>query len=171
MKIRLLKENPVIIVISAALLAAGLVYAVVFYPLAKGLEKKLAEYRAVNSAMEEAGKLARQARPGEEEIAILTKKDLPAAIEELSSLGSSLDIEFVSLVPSASYKETVYEVFPIEAQMSSGYKKLGVFLGALNKLRKSLVSVKDFKIEPASGDNSVLNTRLTLKMYLLAQDE
>jgi hypothetical protein len=166
-----MKDNlKVIIIISAVLAALGL-YFIVFKPLIKKLDTKYSEYKAIDSAMHKARGITGLVKDKALASPILSKKDISIAIDELTNYGQSLNIDFISLTPGNPEKEALYEVFPIEMEIKSGYKKLGEFLGALNELQNSLIAVKSFSVIPEEGDSGKLKTKIALKMYLLAQDE
>jgi Tfp pilus assembly protein PilO len=168
---KIMKDNLKKIVISAMVIAAIVVYFIFFKPLLKELEVKYAKYKSLDSTMVKARQMASSAQAQGAESSILTKKDISLAIDELTNRGQELSIDFIALTPGKSEKEALYEVFPIDMEIKSGYKKLGLFLGALSKLEKSLISVKSFVIVPEEGDNGKLKAKISLKMYLLAQDE
>jgi hypothetical protein len=168
---KIIKDNLKIIIIACAVLVVLGVYFIAFKPLIKKLNSKYLEYKAIGSAMVKARGITGLAKAGALESSILSKKDISIAIEEMTNYGQSLNIDFISLTPGNPEKEAMYEVFPIDMEIRSGYKKLGEFLGALNELQKSLIAVKSFSVIPEEGDNGKLKTKIALKMYLLAQDE
>ncbi len=171
MKIKIIKDNLKVIIIASAALAALGVYFIVFKPLVKKLNSKYSEYKAIDSAMIKARGITGQAKDSALERSILSKKDISIAIDELTNYGQSLNIDFITLTPGNPEKEAMYEVFPIDMEIRSGYKKLGEFLGAFNELQKSLIAVKSFSVIPEEGDSGKLKTKIAFKMYLLAQDE
>jgi len=104
---------------------------------------------------------------------IISEKDVSLAIDELTTQGRSKGINFVSITPKEIKKSDDYscKALPIEMEIESTYKDLGVFFGSTDDLEKSLVTVKNFSITPHKKDTRKLRTRLLIKMYLSSQNE
>lgn len=104
---------------------------------------------------------------------LISEEDVSLAIDELTKQGRSKGINFVSITPEQIKKAENYpcKVLPIEMKTESTYKELGIFLGSLDDLEKSLITVRNFSLTSDKKDPSKVETKLVINMYLSAQDE
>ena len=56
-------------------------------------------------------------------------------------------------------------------ELESKYDNLGIFLGLIDDLEKSLVTVKSFNIIPDKKDPVRLKTKVVVNVYLLDANE
>ena len=61
---------------------------------------------------------------------------------------------------------TEYKILPVTMQIESTFKTLGIFMGSLDDLEKSLVRIKSFDINPDKDKPKVLITDLVVDIYL-----
>jgi len=78
----------------------------------------------------------------------LARGEVSVAINEIMEVGTSLNIDFFSTNPEQIQKivGSNYPTLPIRMELQSTYKNFGVFLGSLESLNKSIVTVKRFNI-------------------------
>ena len=168
-KIELTKERLIIIIGSVLAIVVLGIYMILYKPLIKELKAQYLECKTIEIEVLEARNIIASAKITEIKSSILTEKDIPLAINELTKYANLKGINFVSITPKAVKKEAQYNILPIELKLESTYKELGVFLGSLGELKKSLVTAKDFNIIPYEKDPTQLKTKLMVNMYLLGQ--
>jgi len=169
----LTKERLTIIIASAIAIVLVGIYAFLYRPLisqciqagreCKGIETEVSEaHTAIELLKIELLKQVATKRT------LISEKDISLAIDEFTKQGRSGGINFTSIVPREIKAEagSMYKVLPIDMEMESTYKELAVFLGSLEQLEKSLVTVKDLNMTSDKGKREKLDTRLTVNMYL-----
>ena len=99
---------------------------------------------------------------------ILITKDASHAIREVTDHGRLNGINFISISPKKVRKEkgSRYKILPIEMEIKSTYEQMGIFLGLLDELEKTLVTVKSFNIIPGKKGPSKLTADLVIYVYL-----
>ena len=97
-----------------------------------------------------------------------SSKEVSLAIDELSKLGADNKIDFISIDPRQTKpaKTMFYQVLPIDMVVESEYKNLGIFLGSLERLKQSVVTLEHLEIRRDEKILPRLETRLTVNMYL-----
>jgi len=137
-----------IILISGVILA-GMVFFLFIKPLwtkATSVSQEVkvlnGELSGVREALAQSSNLNKDRHP-------LSRGEVSVAINEIMEAGASLDIDFFSTSPQQvqKLKGSKYPVLPIRLAMRSTYEKFGIFLGALENLNKSIVTVKQFNID------------------------
>lgn len=99
---------------------------------------------------------------------LISEKDISVAIDELTKEGRSRGVNFTSIMPGKikNSGDHDYKILPIDMELESDYKAMAVFLGSLEVLEKSLVTVKNVDIVSDTARSAKLKTRLTVNMYL-----
>lgn len=165
----LTKERIFLLSVLGALLAGALViYAVLYGPLLKQLKTESAHCRTLE---EEAGKarvLASSLHAVGREKVFISEDEVALAIDELTRKGRSYDVGFSSMTRRKAEEadDGTHRVLPIEIEMESSYKALGEFLGSLEGLAKSLVTVRQLTVTSDEKDATRLKTRLVVSLYL-----
>lgn len=100
--------------------------------------------------------------------ALLTRPKTFLAIDEITKTGASHGINFLSISPQkiTKTKDSRYPAFPIRMDLQSGYRDLGLFLGALERLKESITAVKSLQIEADPQVQSQIRTGLVIEVYL-----
>ncbi len=95
-------------------------------------------------------------------------KEVSLAIDELSKLGADNKIDFVSIDPRQTQivSSMPYQILPIDMVVESEYDDLGRFLGALENLKQSLVTLERLQIQRDEKILPRLRIKLTVNMYL-----
>lgn len=157
------------LVITAAIAAVALgLYLFLYRPVLKELRATRTKYAAMNPELERAQKLAEMLKPIETDRRLISEKDISIAIDELTRLGNAKGINFISMRPGAAEerKDAPYKIMPITIEIESTYEELGIFLGALDDLERSLITIDEFNIISQSDDPVKLKTLLEVHMYI-----
>ncbi len=163
----------------AILLSAGLVIlivlaldAVFYLPLLGKLKNKYIECRTCENDVFDSRNLIESTGKDLGEMTLMTEKDIPLAIEELTSHGKAKGVSFVSMQPGDVIldKSSNYKILPIDISMEAGERQFADFLGTLDELKKSLIKLKSFYVTPEKEDRTRLNGRITLEVYLSARE-
>lgn len=122
------------------------------------------ELEMVKGTIETVGSHGKRSLPTQEEISI--------AIDELTRRGRDLGINFISISPQKieEIQDLPYGFLPIRMELESGYEDLGRFLGALEGLEESVVTIGGFEIERDERILPKVRTKLEAKMYLMSAE-
>ncbi len=169
----LTKERLIIIIGGAITLVALGTYFLLYAPLIRELRAKQLEFKTCETDVFNARNIIGSVKAGETKGVLITEQDIPFAIDELTRYGRLCVINFVSMTPKEieKAKDSQYKILPIEMHIESSYKKLGVFLGSLSTLEKSLVTIRSFNVVTLKNDPSMLETGLVVEMYLTESGE
>lgn len=150
--------------ISAAVL---LLYAFLFGPLVDRLRKTAGECRAAESlAMEKRMSLG-ALKISEAKKILITEKEVPLAIAELTEKGKSSGIKFISIrtMPIIESGGPQYRILPVEMEIEAAYYGLIEFTGSFGFLKESLVTLGDFSIM-TDKNSELLKVNLIINMYI-----
>lgn len=168
----------VFIVILAFLVPVGLCY---FFLLKPQMDKiKLFDQQIVTakSDLKKAQRAARDLPKFEreleetrlifEEAAIILPKtrEIPNLLRNISDLGKSAGLDFLSFKPGNETAKDFYSEFPIEISIRGPYHNLGFFLDQVSKLER-LVTVDNIKLDSPQkeGTEMLLNSDCSLLTY------
>jgi hypothetical protein len=150
-------------------IAAAAVFA--FFLISPLFEKARALSREVSSLDEElamvrqaivnAGKSGKQGH-------LLSRSEVSVAIDEIINTGTRHKINFLSTSPQKieTKKDSKFPVLPIRMEVRSKYNDLGVFLGALEGLAKSIVTVREFSAGRTPEILPQIVTELIIEIHL-----
>ncbi len=170
-----LTQERLIIVLAAAIIAAALALYFIFYaPLLRNLMTARLKCIAAENELLECCNIVESAKEMGGARVLISEEDASLAIRALTEHGGSAEneklkgINFISISPKEikEDKGAQYKILPVEMEIESTYEKLGVFLGALDELEKTLVTIKSFDITPDKKDSSKLTTDLAVEIYL-----
>jgi Tfp pilus assembly protein PilO len=163
-----IEKNKMIVGGIIAIIAAG-IYLLFYSPLMKELRKDYSEYRAINSELIKAQDYIESVKEVKVKSAILTGKDFSFVIDELTKKGKSEDIDFISMTPREAERKKGqrYDVLPIEMEIKSDYAQIVAFLGSLDQLESSLITVREFTMKPDEKNPNTCMTKLIVNMHLL----
>lgn len=171
------------IIAGISAMAAFVVLYLVFYrPLIKEVKAASRECRACEKEALIARDFVKSVAINWTRDSILSEEDVSLAIDELTKLGTEKGIKYISMTPmeEAKKSELYYEILPIEIGIESTYERLGRFLGSLDEMSHSLITVSSFKVTPymppprgvnEKADPEKLETKLVLNMYLLGRPD
>lgn len=99
---------------------------------------------------------------------LLTRQKVSLAIDEMTRIGATLGINFLSISPQpiAKISHSKYPVLPIRMDLKSEYENLGHFLGALETLQESIVTVRSFDMDCNLKTSSLIETELVVEVHL-----
>lgn len=170
-----------------ALIAGGgallfLILAVYFFfyqPLILELKTAYSEFKAYDAEIKHAydvissTKMIDTKKVFITERALITESDISAAIAELTKHNDLHSLNFVSIEPGdmEKQKDPRFKIMPISIKTESIYKDLGVFLGLLDDLEESVVTLRSFKIAPNKHNPVKLESNIVINLYLSSRDE
>jgi len=141
-------------------------YLFLYRPIIGELKKQHLECNRIESEVSQAQE-AITALKKEEKKTVLEETDVLTAIDELTGHAKSKGFNLISITPKqAEEKEGLCKILPIEMEAESTYEDLAVFLGGLDKLKMSLVTIDSFSVISEKDQPLNLKTKLVINMYL-----
>ncbi|MBC8209084.1 MAG: type 4a pilus biogenesis protein PilO [Desulfobulbaceae bacterium] len=111
---------------------------------AKNLEKLQAEMAATEELFLETGKL------------LPKKKEIPALLTNISSLGRSAGLDFLTFKPLSDIDKDFYAEIPVDIHVQGPYHNVGLFLDQVNKLDR-IVTVSNINLGgPKKDENEMI---------------
>ncbi|MBU4590248.1 MAG: type 4a pilus biogenesis protein PilO [Candidatus Omnitrophica bacterium] len=164
----LTKERLTVVIAGAIAVVLVGVYAFLYRPAINKCRQAGRECRAVDAEVLQAREAISLLGQVVTKRALISERDISTAIDELTKEGRSNGVNFTSIRPSKikDSGDPGYKILPIDMELESSYKELAVFLGSLEALEKSLVTVEDISVESDREISAKLDTRLTVNMYL-----
>ena len=94
------------------------------------------------------------------------QKEIPSLLTNISGLGTSSGLDFLSFRPKGEVPVDFYAEIPVDIQVRGGYHNVGSFLDQISKLPR-IVNVSDIKMgsPTRAGDEMVLSTSFNLVTY------
>ncbi|MBI3315781.1 MAG: type 4a pilus biogenesis protein PilO [Candidatus Omnitrophica bacterium] len=94
------------------------------------------------------------------------------AMDELTQEGKAKDIRFTAITPkpAETTPEPRYRTLPIELKIEARFEDLGRFLGALENLEKTLVTVNRFRVVPDEKNPGKIKSDVLVRMVALRTD-
>lgn len=157
------------VLISAALaIVALLLYGFLYAPLIGKLREAALRTKSAEAKVLTVRNQVSSLKMSTEAKRFIKEEEAASAIDEFTRLGKSKGISFIALVrkPVEQVPGAPYRLLPIEVSIESSYEALGVFLGALDKLEKSLVTVGNSRVVPSEPNPEILKTQLAVNMHL-----
>jgi len=98
----------------------------------------------------------------------ISEAEVSVVIDELARQGKLHRVKFLSLTPGAPEKRegAACRFLPVELMAESGYEGIGRFLGALDEIEKSIVTVGKFTVKSDRADPARLESKLTLHLHV-----
>ena len=166
------------IAIALLILPVVLFYFLAYSPKAKDiqrlertktkLDKEISELQKKTANI---AKFREEKRLAEEKFAAASvllpqQKEIPSLLTNISSLGTSSGLDFLSFRPKGEIPVDFYAEIPVDIQVRGGYHSVGLFLDQISKLPR-IVNVSNLKMGgPArAGDEMILNTSFNLVTY------
>jgi len=164
----LTKERLIIVIVGGIAIVAIGVYLFLYHPIIYKLKASHQDCRAIETETSQAREAIANLDSVSIKKALMTEGDVSIAIDELTAKGRLKGIDFVSMVPDQVEQSQGVECkkLPIEIEIESTYEELGVFLGSLDEMEKSIVTVRNLIVTPDKKKSATLNTKLVLDMYL-----
>ena len=173
---KIIKENQAAVLSLSAVLIIIFAYLVVFAPIANKLRFKYMECCSYESRVAGARSIIEMGRKIDKEYGsrVLISEDQAAAgIEELTRYGKSLGINFISIKPQKIKTEdrTRYSILPLELLLEANGEEFVAFVGSIDELKKTIVTVKSFNITPDKMDRKKLKIDMVINIYLSRQGD
>jgi len=140
-------DRKIIILISGVALA-GIVFFLFIKPLWSKASSISQEVKVLSSELSDIRDALKKDTTLNKSRHLLSRGEISAAINEIMEAGASLDIDFFTTNPQKIQKlqNSKYPILPIRLEMQSTYENFGIFLGSLERLDKSIVTVRQFDI-------------------------
>ena len=125
------------------------------------VERKVADLKKFEKELEEAALIF-------EEAAVLLPKDkeIPKLLTDISALGRSAGLEFLTFKPQADVPKDFYAEIPITINVRGPYHNIGFFFDQVSKMER-IVSVSNIKMSTPKkdGNEMLLNSDCVLLTY------
>lgn len=164
------KQKPFATGAGVVLLMVGvLVFILLYLPLMRQLKALGSECRRLEAETSAGPGRLQTFKFQSVERGLISEKETPKAVNELTRRGNLKSVEFVSLTTGEIQKVEgkPFQILPIEAELRANYSRLGEFLGGIDELEKSLTTVGDFAITVDKENPDKVHTRVTFLMYLM----
>ena len=163
-----MRERPGVAIVSSAVILIFASYLFLYRPFVNKCRLAGSESRGIEAEILRAREAIDLLKQATTKRTLISEKDISIAIDELTKQGRSKGINFnsIALGKIEDPGDSKYKILPIDIEVKSTYKELAVFLGLLEELEKSLVTVKNLNISSGKEKTAKLNTRLTVNMYL-----
>jgi Tfp pilus assembly protein PilO len=155
------------------IMVAGVAIAIVAFvlmvvPLFNKIHQMEDEAKALESEMASARQVIQSQGKFQQTGNLLTRQKISIAIDEITKMGAKQNINFLSISPQriGTPQGSKYPVLPIRMDLQSEYKDLGLFLGSLEGLKESIVTVKNFQVEVDQQVLPQIKIDLILEVYL-----
>jgi len=125
------------------------------------VERKIADLKNLEKELEEAKATF------EETSALLPKdKEIPKLLTDISALGRSAGLEFLTFKPQADIPKDFYAEIPITINVRGPYHNIGFFFDQVSKMER-IVSVSNIKMSAPKkdGNEMMLNSDCILLTY------
>ncbi|MBL7068366.1 MAG: type 4a pilus biogenesis protein PilO [Candidatus Omnitrophica bacterium] len=175
---RLEKDKLKMIIAGTSLICALGIYLFLYKPLVIDLKKAYRESRNWEIKVLDARGFIESVKITRAKSTVLAEEDISLAIDELTRFGRLKNVNYISMTPKEGRKKKHlhYQILPIEIETESTYEDLGEFLGSLDELEHSLITVDSFRITPHKakeisdeGDLSNIKSKLVINMYLIGR--
>jgi type IV pilus assembly protein PilO len=127
----------------------------------KSVEAKVAHLAELEKELEEATAAFKETS------ALLPKdKEIPKLLKDISALGRSAGLDFLTFIPSADIPKDFYSEIPITINVRGPYHNMGFFLDMVSKLER-IVSVSNIRMSSPKkeGGEMLLTSDCTLVTY------
>ena len=165
MKPRITKEH----IITGAVIIVIIAIAYIFFynPLIRALNFKLSESRSIEGQLLEMRDTIKLAGDGAGGRVLLAEKDASLAIDELTKHGKSMGVNFVSIMSREIIKspDSQYKILPVEMVVEATDQQFSQFIGLLDELKKSVITVESFDAAPEKENPSKLKAIIVIDMY------
>lgn len=164
-----------ILIYSGSLAAVLLIgaYLFLYRPLSNKLRTRSAECSSEERQLAGMRRTIRETGKSAEDRVLLPEKDASLAIDELTRHGKAMGINFVSIAPRDIMKpaNVPYRILPVEIQTESTGRQFAQFLGLLDSLKKSVITVEKFDIVRDKEDPARLRATVVIDMYFSVMDQ
>jgi Tfp pilus assembly protein PilO len=166
------RQRVIVIIIGVIIIIIAGLYLFLYKPIISRLRTARSECCVIEADVAQARQSTDSVKMADIKGGLITEEEISFAIDELTRQGKLEDVNFISMKPGEIEKSKgPYEILPIEIEAESLYDRLGTFLGTLDELERSLVTIRSFKITPAKADPSRLRSELVVNMYIAGKKD
>lgn len=153
--------------IGGAILIIGLgLYIFLYRPLIVRLGPACIECEAIETQAQGVREGIALLKTKENKKSLITEEEVSTAVEELTREGKLKGINFISITQKEIEWAEEYVKCPIEIDAEATYKSLGLFLGLMDGLEKSLITLERINIKPSIEHPARLNAKMLINIYL-----
>ena len=165
MKNKVTKEHIIIGAVIAAVICGA--YFFLYNPLVREMKIKASECRSIEGQLLEMRETIKLAGKATEERVLLAEKDASLAIDELTKHGKTMGVNFISIMPKEVIKssDSQYKILPVEMVVEATDQQFAMFIGLLDLLKKSVITVESFDVSPEKEDQAKLKAVVVIDMY------
>lgn len=140
----------------------------VYGPLLREVRLKAKECRKAEIEVDRARLAVNTLKKEANRSTFFSEKEISSAVDDLTRRGKERGINFVSITPGrVEENENVpFHLLPVQLQMESSFKSLGLFLGELDELPKGVMTVRELTILADDKDSAVIKARVNLDLHL-----
>ena len=155
-------------ILMVGIILSGLIVYLLIRPASIKVNKVKQEVDVLNSELIGVREALRRGNTLDQERHLLKRNEVSVALNEILKAGADLNIEFLSTSPQQIQKlqKSKYPILPIKLEIQSTYEDLGLFFGVLEKLDKSIVTIREFSSEQRQEILPEIYTELTVDIYL-----
>jgi len=167
-KIELDKRQVAIIGGAAFVVVVFILIVFVYRPLGGKIHSMREGLRITEQELANARNIVGAKDRGERKGHLLALEEVSLAIDEMTKTGRALRINFISISPKeiVQLEDARYPVLPIHMDLEAEYRDIGLFLGALEGLTESLVTVRSFSIGKDEEILPLVKSKMVVDMYL-----
>ena len=170
MRNKLTKEYVMAGAVILAVIAGA--YLFLYRPLIKELKLKSSECRSIEGLLLEMRDTVRLAGKSTQERVLLGEKEASLAIDELTKHGKVMGVNFISITPKEIIRssDSQYKILPVEMTVEAPDQQFSLFLGLLDELKDSVITVESFDAAPEKEDPAKLKATVVIDMYFSAAE-
>jgi type IV pilus assembly protein PilO len=172
------KKKKIIVVSLIFIFPVILFFAFIYLPGAQDIKKIESKVNTSSEELKKARIAARELPRHEKELDEITKEfettsillpkgqEIPSLLRNISDLGKSSGLDFLSFVPGVEIPKDFYSEIPIDIKIKGTYHYLGSFLDKVSKLER-IVTVNNIKTEKTEqeGEDILLSSSCRLVTY------
>lgn len=164
-KLELNKKNLIIVSGTAVFLFILIIF--LYLPMAGKLKKKTIEWNSLKSELkveQDNLKLIQECRIDKK---LIKENELSSIIDIITREGRTLFLNFKSITQKElKYARDTCPVLPVQMEIEARYEQLGRFLGALEGLKDSVITIENFTIRRDERILPNIHCSLAMNIYL-----
>lgn len=139
-----------------------------YLPLARTIRKKSLEWNTFKGQLNSAQINLQVIQKSGTNKKLIRQQEASGVLNAITQEGRNLRLNFKSLNQKEIRGiENKYAILPVEMEIEGGYEELGHFLGALEGLESSIVTIESFKIWRDDKILPKISASLVVKLYLV----
>lgn len=152
--------------------ASGIGFIFLFFifvrPLFVKIHSMRKELRSISQELNSARNIIKSTDDLEEKGHVLAREEISLAIDEITKKGKALNINIISISPQEieGLEGSSYQRLPIHMDLESEYKDTGLFFGAMERLKQSIVTLRSFAIQRDEDILPLMKSKVVLDIYV-----